>query len=182
MLTNPILSNSQIITSTKDVLSTSCLVEAFKEGFNQKCTNINKLNHLSQATCLVYKMRSLWMRCLTLDSCHYFGLTIRSLRSIQIVQGVILQRRCQIFIFLMYILWILSPKRPCCQWKLSKLPIQTPHNPYMMRVAPYQVFRAWMQSQSLCLTYVLVLGSQETHWLHMEAGAMHALYSLTKTT
>jgi hypothetical protein len=49
-------------------------------------------------------------------------------------------------------------------------------------VAHCQVFRAWMQSQNLCSTYVLVLGRQETYCLHMEVDAMHAMYSLTTTT
>jgi hypothetical protein len=66
--------------------------------FDRACTNLNKLTTLSQAT-LAYIMRSSQMRCLTLDSCHCFWLDTLSLHSIQIVQRVMPQRRCQILIF-----------------------------------------------------------------------------------
>ena len=100
------------IPSTKNIPSSPGFIEAFEGGFNWVYLISTNLIILAQAT-LAHITKSSQMRCFILDSCHYSWLNTPSFHSIQIIQSVMSQRRCQILIVLTNLLGILSPKRVC---------------------------------------------------------------------
>lgn len=54
--------------------------------------------------------------------------------------------------------------------EVIKVLILTPHISCMMKVAHHQALCAWMQSQNLRSTDLLLLGRQKMHWLEMGVG------------
>lgn len=165
-------SGFHIASPTKNISSIPRLVKTLKKRFGQKCVNLNKFEH-TLPSCLCVHNRVAPVEIFNLA----FMLTL-SLRSIQIVQRVIMWWRCLILISFMNFLGNLSPKRACFQWKLTYLPILTPWTSCTIKVVHIQALQAWMQSQSLCLIDSLGFGGK-THCLEREASAMRTLHSLT---
>ena len=126
MLAIPISSDSHLIPPIKDFPCPPSFCRTIREGFGQVSTNLDKFNHPTQ-TILASITRLSQIRCLTLDTCHCSWLNTLLLHIIQVVQGVMPWRRCQISIFLTKSLgFIFHKKKTCLAVKINIVAYSNP--------------------------------------------------------